>query len=216
MNSLWNICFADSRAGFAQIRDSTPILFPAFFILVCITLEFSFLGFSFLVLEGENISSIDSDSSEGWLLFDSGLITIISLVLGMLGFVLVWWLFTSTYYFGLARLFNIKIPWRNWLGFSCWSSIPLITVPIFVVIATVVQTFSVLVGGEDPWYIELTSACLLILPFIWCVRISALGLRSWTEPAGRGHIYWRVVAFVPYILLLFTFLIYPTTLMGIV
>ena len=138
-----------------------------------------------------------------------------ALVLCVLGTVCIWWLLTSTYYFGLARLFDIKIPWRNWLGFSCWTSIPLTTVIVFVVITIFVQMVPFHDERSDPWYIELISACLLILPFIWCVRISALGLRSWTESAGRGHVYWRVVAFVPYILLLIIFLFVSTWMIAL-
>lgn len=207
MNRLWQICFADTRAAFDQIKDSTPILFPAVFTLVCLTLEFSLFGFELYELASEGTSPTDSESSEALLQLSSKLMKTAALVLCALGSVCIWWLLTSTYYFSVARLFNIRIPWRNWLGFSCWTSIPLITVLVFVVITLVIQLVPVHDEWSDPWYIELISACLIILPFIWCVRISALGLRSWTEAAGRGHVYWRVVAFAPYILLLITFLI---------
>lgn len=213
MNRLWQICFADTRAGFDQIKDTTPTLFPALFVLVCLSLEFLLLEFLLSGFPGEEFSVIDSDSTENWFLQMPRLMKVVTLVSCIVGFVCIWWLLTSSFYFGAARLFNINFPWLHWLSLSCWSSIPLIAVPIFVVIAMIVQILPT--PESDPWYIELTSACLVVLPFIWCVRISALGLRSWTESAGRGHVYWRVVAFVPYVLLLITFIFFFSVLMGL-
>lgn len=198
MKRLWQICFADSCAGFEGMKDSTPILFPALFTLVCLTLQLSYLGFAAFTTGSDDINATNAGSSETWLQVSKGVIWTIA-------FVCTWWLLTSVYFFGMARLFNISIPWQKWLGFSCWSAVPLITVPLVLVIAIF---FQILSREVDPWYIELISAFFLIVPFMWCARIAALGLRSWTEPHGRGNVYWRVVAFVPYGLLLSAFMIF--------
>lgn len=81
-------------------------------------------------------------------------------------------------------------------------------VPLVLVIGLTIQLIVTATVKADPWYVELMTACLLIVPFIWCARIVALGLRSWTEPHGRGNVYWRVVAILPYGLLLSAFMIF--------
>ncbi|MXW06992.1 MAG: hypothetical protein F4X56_08235 [Gammaproteobacteria bacterium] len=208
MKRLWQICFTDTRVGFDGMKDSTPILFPAISTLVCVTLPFAFVGFATFTTGSDDINATNAGSSEAWLQLSTGVIWTITFVLCVVGFVCTWWLLTSVYFFGMARLFNISIPWQKWLGFSCWSAVPLITVPLVLVIAILVQIIPIPSREVDPWYIELISACFLIVPFIWCARIAALGLRSWTEPHGRGNVYWRVVAFVPYGLLLSAFMIF--------
>lgn len=80
-------------------------------------------------------------------------------------------------------------------------------VPLVLVIALAIQLIVSATTKADPRYIELMTACLLIVPFIWCTRIAALGLRSWTELHGRGNVYWRVVAIVPHVLLLSVFMV---------
>ena len=216
MKRLWQICFADSRAGFDGMKDSTPILFPALFTLVCLTLEFSYLGFVVFSTGWDEISTTNAGSSEASFQLSTAVFQTTAFVLCVVGFVCSWWLLTSVYYFGMARLFNISIPWRNWFGFSCWSSIPLIMVPLVLVIALAVQLIVSATTKADPWYIELITTCLLIVPFIWCARIVAFGLRSWTEPHGRGNVYWRVVAIVPSGLLLTALLIFCIQFMRLI
>ena len=88
--------------------------------------------------------------------------------------------------------------------------------PVFLVIAIAIQAIPIPGKEVDPWYIETMSACLLVVPFMWCARISALGLRSWTEAEGRGNVYWRVVALVPYVVLLSVFMIFGIWIMRLV
>ena len=214
MNRLWQICCADSRAGFDDIKASTPILYPALFVLASLTLQC--IAISVLIFDWDAINASNGSSSESWMQMNSGFVWTVLFVLYTVGFVCIWWLLTSVYYFGVAMLFNISIPWRNWFGFSCWSSIPLIMVPLVLVIALAIQLIVSVTTKADPWYIELMTACLLIVPFIWCARIVALGLRSWTEPHGRGNAYWRVVAIVPFGLLLTAFLIFCIQFMRLI
>lgn len=213
MKRLWQICFADSRAGFDAMKDSTPILFPALFTLVCLALQCVVL--SVLTFDWGAISASNNGSSESWLHMSSGLMRMALFVLYTVSFVCIWWLITASYYFGIATLFNISTSWQNWFGFSCWSSIPLITVPVFLVIAFMVQIIPIPGREVDPWYIETASASLLVVPFMWCARISALGLRSWTEVEGRGIVYWRVVAFIPYLLLISAFMIFGLLMLSL-
>ncbi|MYD45960.1 MAG: hypothetical protein F4W92_06380 [Gammaproteobacteria bacterium] len=211
MKRLWQICFADTRVGFDGLKESPPILFPAIFSLICLTLQC--VVFLVLIIDWDATSASDSVSNESWLYVNFALMWAVRSVLYPVAFVCTWWFITSMYYFGIARLFNISTSWKNWLGFSCWSSIPLITVPVFLVIAIAVQAIPIPGREVDPWYIETISTCMLAVPFMWCTFISALGLRSWTEAEGRGNVYWRIVAFVPYGLLLSAFMIFGVWIM---
>ena len=217
MKRILKICFGDARSAFDGIKEPTPIWLPALFVLVCLTFAFLILeGIAALIVLWTEIRGDESDWTGVWLQLGHLLIQTTPFILLSVVFLCLWWVLTATYYFVIARLFNIRILWRNWFGFSCWSSIPLVMVPIFLVLAFTVQTVSIPGREVDPWYIELTSACLLALPFIWCARVSALGLRSWTEDAGRGMFYWRLVAIVPYISLLLAFLMSITWLLRLI
>ena len=204
VHRLWRVCWTRSRDVFDEIKESTPILQPVVFAICGLTL---------------GMLAIDILLSLAVLRTSHPMVSVLNntvfYVLGIVCVTGIWWLLTSTYYFGIARLFKIRISWRNWFGFSCWSSIPLVTLPVFVGIAWLVQVYPQHGAWNDPWYVEFISACCLIFPFVWCMRVTAQGLHSWTAPAGRGNVYWRLVAIVPYGLLLFYFMFWSAILMSV-
>lgn len=204
MHRLWGVCWTKSRDVFDEIKESTPILQPVVFAICALTLGVLAIDFllSWAVLSTSHP-------------IVSGLNATAFYVLGIVCVTGIWWLLSSTYYFGIAKLFKIRISWRNWFGFSCWSSLPLVTLPVFIGIAWLVQVYPQNGSWNDPWYVEFISSCCLIFPFAWCMRVTAQGLRSWTSPDGRGNVYWRLVAIVPHGLLLFYFMFWSAILLSV-
>lgn len=199
---LWKICWKDTCEIFEEIKDRPPILMPVIFTLGCTVLAVIATEVFWHILLRNDLDVQTLESS----------LSTLVLVPGILG---CWWLISSFYYFAVARFFKVPISWQHWVGFTCWSSVPLVSLPVFTALAFVIQTFPLQARGADVWYIEFLSVCCLAVPFIWCMRVAALGLRTWTAPAGRGYLYWRLVAFVPHGVFLCIFLFFGVILLTV-
>lgn len=183
------IVTGSSRQTFSEIRPpATPILRPALFILSVSMLLWIVLYVFWIVNRYPEWSAMTAQLSRGfpWVSLVS---LILMTILGYLSSIVV----LSTYYFAIARYFRIEILWEHWFGFTCYTLVPMILVP----------SARWFIGTYGYFANPSLALCIvvlvlgLLLPIVWTVFITQLGLRIWT---GKTRGYCVLSALVPYVL----------------
>lgn len=184
------------RRVFDETKPSaTPILFPALFVSIACALILWVLCPIFYTATG--ISKLPT-TSVGVPLIELRISSIPALLLfvpsTVLGYI-VYLVLIGTYFFVVARCFNIKTAWEYWFGFTCWTHIPMVITAIGVSVLLVYSS----IGDPSTYVVVILSIPLLLLPLVWTGLLSAIGLRTWTT---KGRAFCIGFGVLPYVFVL--------------
>ena len=108
-------------------------------------------------------------------------------------------IFLGTYYFGIARYFQIDdIWWEHWFGFACWTHVPLI---LIAGASCFIDVYAVTVNPSLGVSVFVVGLCFL-LPIAWTVHLYFQGLRIWTK---RGWAVCLCVSVLPYSIVILSY-----------
>lgn len=192
-NYIWKILTFSSRQVFEEVRPpNTPILLPAIFVLLTSSLLWLILYLIALFdpwdisVFGDTHPIFELSFGQFVLVFGSSVTLIF---LGIVCTVVI----LGTYYFAIARHFQIDILWEHWFAFTCWTLVPMIVMPgarVFIDVYTISDSASLFIG-------IVVVMLFFIIPIVWTVSLTQQGLRIWTAK-GRG--YCLVFSVAPYVI----------------
>ena len=196
---VWRILFFRSKRVFEEIQPpSTPVLLPAFVVLITASVIPWILVRTVFILIAPN--PVMFRGRRSFLpLFESPepihqLSTAVSM--GMRNFLTL--IVIGTYFFVVARCFRLKILWEHWIGFTCWTLIPL------ALVHSAMSFLSMYGAGANSSSAIIAVAILgTMLLILWTVCLSAQGLRIWTAK-GWGFCFGFSV--LPYVVYYFDFI----------
>lgn len=192
---MWKIVSFSSREVFEEIRPpATPILVPALFVLFSAfilwltlyvitttgVLSIPFIG-EFSLNLGFSISS----------LYDL-LVLLVPFPSAFLFVYIGGAVILATWYFAVARYYQVEILWEHWFGFTCWTLVPMIIVPSSRFFITILE------ASENPTPVLsiVVVAVFYLLPVVWTVLLTQQGLRVWTKK-GKGITF--LISAIPYV-----------------
>lgn len=197
---IWRILTFRSRRVFAEIQPpTTPVLLPAFVVLITASVVPWILVRTVFILIAPNPVMFRGRRSF-LLLFESPepihqLSSAVSM--GIRNFLTL--IVIGTYFFVVARCFRLKILWEHWIGFTCWTLIPL------ALVHSAMSFLSMYGAGANSSSAIIAVAILgTMLLILWTVCLSAQGLRIWTL---KGWGFCLGFSVLPYVIYYFDFII---------
>lgn len=197
---IWRILTFRSRRVFEEIQPpATPVLLPAFVVFITASVVPWILVRTVFILIAPN-PVIFRARRNFLVLFESPepihqLSTAVSMgIRNILTFIVI-----GTYFFIVARCFRLKILWEHWIGFTCWTLVPLALVHSAMSFLSMYQA-----GARSSSVIIAVALLCIILLILWTVCLSAQGLRIWTS---RGWGFCLGFSVLPYVIYYFDFIV---------
>ena len=178
---------------FEEIRaPTTPILVPSLFLLVSsvfvLMLFVATSSFGYEPFAAFRLPVGFSEVSIGRQLLVYGFLALTMLV-SVAGAVII----LGTYFYALARYYLIDdIRWEYWVGFVCWTLIPMFMVP------STRLFFDGYEKTQNPSFILslVVSVFGFVLPIVWSAYLTVRGLRVWTEDTKCSHVGFCILPYV--------------------